>query len=140
MENLLFIFKCILIYPHFYFYGFNTSIYIVNTVCVQCYSRNVDPPVSCPSAKVSWDMNKKKNPLFSSVKKNKKKHSLSKPSAVQQAFPEALREGLNPVMSQHHSLRHTQVELLLWVQNHSVGLGYREQLLQQLYEFVLRMV
>lgn len=116
----------------------NTTIYIVNTVCVQCYSRNVDPPVSCPSAKVSWDMNKKK--IHCSVLLKKKKHSLSKPSAVQQAFPEALREGLNPVMSQHHSLRHTQVELLLWVQNHSVGLGYSEQLLQQLYEFVLRMV
>lgn len=117
----------------------NTTIYIVNTVCVQFYSGNVDPRVSCPSAKVSWDMDlkKKKSTVQFCLKK---KHSWSKPSAVQQAFPEALREGLNPVMSQHHSLRHTQVELLLWVQNHSVALGYSEQLLQQLYEFVLRMV
>lgn len=52
-----------------------------------------------------------------------KKQSRSKPSAVQQAFLEALHEGLNPVMSQHHSLGQTQVKLLLWTQNHTVGLG-----------------
>lgn len=42
--------------------------------------------------------------IHCSVLLKKQKHSWSKPSAVQQAFPEALREGLNPVMSQHHSL------------------------------------
>lgn len=57
-----------------------------------------------------------------------------------QARPEALCEGLDPVVSQHHSLRQTQVELILQAQNHTVDPRYWEQLLQQLSKLLLRMV
>lgn len=50
--------------------------------------------------------------------------SISKPLAVHQACPEALCEGLDPVVSQHHSLRQAEVELLLLAQNHTVGPCY----------------
>ena len=39
--------------------------------------------------------------------------SNGKPLAVHQACSEALCEGLDPVVSQHHSLRQAEVELLL---------------------------
>lgn len=66
--------------------------------------------------------------------------SIRKPLAVHKACPEALCEGLDPVVSQHHSLRHAQVELLLRLQNYAVGPCYWEQLLQQVPELLLRMV
>lgn len=57
-----------------------------------------------------------------------------------QACPEALCEGLDPVVSKHHSLRQTEMELLLWAQNHTTGPCSWEELLQQLSELLLRMV
>lgn len=49
--------------------------------------------------------------------------NIEKPFAERQAGPEAPCEGLDPVMPQHHRLGHTQVELLLGAQSHTVSLG-----------------
>ncbi|KAF3854392.1 hypothetical protein F7725_022447 [Dissostichus mawsoni] len=53
---------------------------------------------------------------------------------------QALGDGLDPVVSEHHRLRQAEVELLLQGQNRSMGTGKREQILQQLHELLLRMV
>lgn len=45
----------------------------------------------------------------------------NKPLAVHQACPEALCEGLDPVVSQHHRLRQAEVELLLRGQSRTAG-------------------
>ena len=60
--------------------------------------------------------------------------------AVGQVSPEALCEGLDPVVSQHHRLGQAEVELLLLGQIHPPVARSGEQLLQHLLKLLLRMV